>query len=206
MKIFKYSVGALGTNAYIILDEKTMEAMLVDPGDEPDKLLNALEAKGAHLTYIILTHAHFDHILAIPKIKEKTGASLLVHKDDAPMLADNSLNLLSKFSVRDMAFPSPDRLLTDGDTVKLGGSEIGIIHTPGHTLGSICLSVGDDLISGDTLFRENIGRYDFPGGDFDTIMDSLQKIKALDIKGKIYPGHGMSTTLEHELTYNTYLI
>lgn len=206
MKIFKYSVGALGTNAYIILDEKTMEAMLVDPGDEPDKLLNALESKGAHLTYIILTHAHFDHILAIPKIKEKTGASLLVHKDDAPMLADNSLNLLSRFSVRDMAFPSPDRLLTDGDTVKLGDSEIGIIHTPGHTLGSICLSVGDDLISGDTLFRENIGRYDFPGGDFDTIMDSLQKIKALDVKGKIYPGHGMSTTLEHELTYNTYLI
>ncbi|MBO5040505.1 MAG: MBL fold metallo-hydrolase [Clostridia bacterium] len=175
MKIFKYSVGALGTNAYIILDEKTMEAMLVDPGDEPDKLLNALESKGAHLTYIILTHAHFDHILAIPKIKEKTGASLLVHKDDAPMLADNSLNLLSRFSVRDMAFPSPDRLLTDGDTVKLGDSEIGIIHTPGHTLGSICLSVGDDLISGDTLFRENIGRYDFPGGDFDTIMDSLQR-------------------------------
>ena len=122
------------------------------------------------------------------------------------MLADNSLNLLSRFSVRDMAFPIPDRLLSDGDTVKLGSEEIKVIHTPGHTLGSICLSVGDDLISGDTLFRENIGRYDFPGGSFDTIMDSLQKIKALEIKGKIYPGHGMSTTLEHELTYNTYLI
>ncbi len=206
MKIFKYSVGVMGTNAYIILDEETMEAALVDPGDEPDKLLNVLDSKGASLTYIILTHAHFDHILALPEIKEKTGASLLVHKDDAPMLADNSLNLLSRFSGRDMAFPIPDRLLSDGDTVNLGAVEIGVIHTPGHTLGSVCLSVGDDLISGDTLFRENIGRYDFPGGDFETIMTSLHKIKALQVKGKIYPGHGMSTTLEHELTYNTYLI
>lgn len=206
MKIFKYSVGALGTNSYIILDEKTMEAALIDPGDESDKLLSAVASKGAKLSYIVLTHGHFDHILALPEIKEKTGASLLIHKNDAPMLADNSLNLLSRFSVRDMAFPIPDRLLSDGDTVKLGSEEIKVIHTPGHTLGSICLSVGDDLISGDTLFRENIGRYDFPGGSFDTIMDSLQKIKALEIKGKIYPGHGMSTTLEHELTYNTYLI
>ena len=206
MKIFKYSVGALGTNSYIILDEKTMEAALIDPGDESDKLLSAVASKGAKLSYIVLTHGHFDHILALPEIKEKTGASLLIHKNDAPMLADNSLNLLSRFSVRDMAFPIPDRLLSDGDTVMLGSEEIKVIHTPGHTLGSICLSVGDDLISGDTLFRENIGRYDFPGGSFDTIMDSLQKIKALEIKGKIYPGHGMSTTLEHELTYNTYLI
>ena len=206
MKIFKYSVGALGTNSYIILDEKTMEAALIDPGDESDKLLSAVASKGAKLSYIVLTHGHFDHILALPEIKEKTGASLLIHKNDAPMLADNSLNLLSRFSVRDMTFPIPDRLLSDGDTVMLGSEEIKVIHTPGHTLGSICLSVGDDLISGDTLFRENIGRYDFPGGSFDTIMDSLQKIKALEIKGKIYPGHGMSTTLEHELTYNTYLI
>lgn len=206
MKIFKYSVGVMGTNAYIILDGETMEAALVDPGDEGDKLLSALESKGASLSYIILTHAHFDHILALSKIKKKTGASLLVHEDDAPMLADNSLNLLSRFSGKEVVFPSPDRLLKDGDTVKLGCGTIGIIHTPGHTPGSICLSVGDDLISGDTLFRESIGRYDFPGGDYQTIMSSLQKIKELDVKGKIYPGHGMSTTLEHELSYNTYLI
>ncbi len=206
MKIFKYSVGVMGTNAYIILDGETMEAVLVDPGDEADKLLSALESKGATLSYIILTHAHFDHILALPKIKEKTGASLFVHEDDAPMLADNSLNLLSRFSGKEVTFPRPDRLLRNGDTVKLGSGTLKVIHTPGHTPGSICLSVGDDLISGDTLFRESIGRYDFPGGDYQTIMSSLQKIKTLEIKGKIFPGHGMSTTLEHELSYNTYLI
>ncbi len=206
MKIFKYSVGVMGTNAYIIIDEETMQAALVDPGDEPEKLLYAIASKNASLSYIILTHAHFDHILALPELKNKTGASLLVHKYDAPMLADNSLNLLSRFSVRDMVFPCPDRLLNDGDAIRLGKSEIKVIHTPGHTQGSICLTVDNDLISGDTLFRESIGRYDFPGGDYEVIMASLQKIKALDIKGKIYPGHGMSTTLEHELNYNTYLI
>jgi len=209
MKIFKYSVGALGTNAYIILDEKTMEAMLVDPGDEPDKLLNALESKGAHLTYIILTHAHFDHILAIPKIKEKTGASLLVHKDDAPMLADNSLNLLSRFSVRDMAFPSPDRLLTDGDTVTVGQSVLTVCHTPGHTPGSICLfdEEAGAILTGDTLFREAIGRYDFPDGDYHTLIASLAKLVKVcgDRDYKLCPGHGTSTHLSYELEHNLYL-
>ncbi len=206
MKIFKYSVGLMGTNAYIIFDEETKKAALVDPGDEADKLLTAISSKGAELSYIILTHGHFDHILALPEIKEKTGASLLVHKDDAQMLLDGSLSLISRFTDKVIDFPAADVLLNDGDTVKLGNGILKVIHTPGHTLGSICLSVGDDLISGDTLFRESIGRYDFPGGDYDTIMGSLEKIRSLDIKGKIYPGHGMSTTLEHELTHNTYLI
>ena len=206
MKIYKYSVGLMGTNAYIILDEETKKAALVDPGDEAEKLLAALESKNAELSYIILTHGHFDHILALTEMKEKTGASLLIHREDAPMLADPSLSLLSKFSSRKMSFPSPDRLLIDADEIELGNGKIKVIHTPGHTLGSICLLVGDDLISGDTLFRESIGRYDFPGGDYATILSSLNKIIALDVKGKIYPGHGMSTTLIHELEHNLYLI
>ncbi len=206
MKIFKYSVGVMGTNSYIVLDEETKKAALIDPGDEPDKLLSALESKGAELSYIILTHGHFDHIIAIPEIKEKTGASLLIHKDDAPMLVDGSLSLLSRFTDLVIDFPTPDRLLNDGDKITLGNSEIKVTHTPGHTPGSICLTVGSDLISGDTLFRECIGRYDVPGGSYETLLKSLEKIKTLDIKGKIYPGHGMSTTLEHELKHNTYLI
>ncbi len=206
MRIFKYSVGAMGTNSYIILDEETSAAALIDPGDEADKLLCALESKGAKLEYIILTHSHFDHILALSEVKEKTGVPILVHKDDAPMLIDGSLNLVSRFSSGTISFPPADRLLNDGDVITLGKGELKVIHTPGHTLGSICLTVGDDLISGDTLFRESIGRYDFPGGDYETILDSLKKITSLGIKGKIYPGHGMSTTLEHELQFNTYLM
>ena len=116
MKIFKYSVGLMGKNAYIILDEETKKAALIDPGDEADKLLAAISSKGAELSYIILTHGHFDHILALPKIKEATGASLLVHKDDAEMLLDGSLSLLSRFTDKDITFPKADRVLTDGDT------------------------------------------------------------------------------------------
>lgn len=206
MKIYKYSVGAMGTNAYLILDPISNEAILIDPGDEADRLINIVKEKNCVLKYIILTHVHFDHILALNKVKKETGAFLLVHKDDAAALNDGNLNLMSRFSHIEMSFPVPDRLLTDGDTIFLGEEKITVIHTPGHTVGSICLICGDDLISGDMLFRESIGRYDFPGGDFNTIMASLKKIISLNIKGKIYPGHGMSTTLEHELNFNTYLM
>ena len=205
MRIFKFIVGAMGTNSYILLDEQTKEAALIDPGDEPERLLSALSSKGASLSYIILTHGHFDHIMALGKIKAEIDAPILIHRDDAVMLNNRALSLLDRFGDPDTCVPRADRLLNDGEIIALGGSEIKVIHTPGHTPGSICLLVGDEIISGDTLFRESIGRYDFPGGDYETIMVSLKKIRSLGIKGKIYPGHGMSTTLEHELDYNTYL-
>ncbi len=205
MRIFKFTVGAMGTNSYILLDEHTKKAALIDPGDEPERLISALKAKDASLSFIILTHGHFDHIMALGKIKAETDAPILIHRDDAVMLEDGALSLLDRFGNPDIHVPRADRLLSDGDLITVGRSEIKVIHTPGHTPGSVCLLIGDELISGDTLFRESIGRYDFPGGDYETIMASLEKIKSLCVKGKIYPGHGMSTTLEHELDYNTYL-
>ncbi len=206
MKVFKFSVGPMGTNSYIVCDEISKDAFITDPGDEGEKLLNTIASKGLNIKYVILTHGHFDHIMALNDILNKTDAKLLVHKLDAPMLDDPALSLLSRFSSKILDFPKPDGLLEDGDALSLGSSTFHIIHTPGHTQGSICIKVGDDLISGDTLFRENIGRYDLPGGDFQTLMKSLKKIVSLEIKGKIYPGHGMSTTLDHELNYNTYLM
>lgn len=206
MRIFKFTVGAMGTNSYILLDEDTRHAALIDPGDDPDRLLTALDAKGASLSCIILTHGHFDHIMALGKIKEKTNAPIFIHRDDADMLSDGTLSLLYRFGNADIEVPHADELLNDGQIITVGSSEIKVLHTPGHTPGSICLMVGDDLISGDTLFRESIGRYDFPGGDYNAILQSLKKISSLKISGKIYPGHGMSTTLEHELDYNTYLM
>ena len=206
MKIYKYSVGAMGTNSYIVCDEASGEAFITDPGDEGEKLVNALLSKNLRLKYVILTHAHFDHIMGLNYVMENTDAKLLVHPLDASMLKDPSLSLLSRFSSKNIDFPSPDGFVNEGDGIRIGNSEITVIHTPGHTPGSICLLAGDDLISGDTLFRDSIGRYDFPGGSFDTIMKSLKKIVSLNIKGKIYPGHGMSTTMSHELEYNTYLM
>lgn len=206
MRIFKFTVGAMGTNSYILLDDKTKKAALIDPGDEPDRLISALKTKDASLSYIILTHGHFDHIMALGRIKEKTGAPILIHRDDAVMLEDRALSLLDRFGNSDIEVPRADRFLSDGEIISLGDSEIKVIHTPGHTPGSVCLLIGDELMSGDTLFRESIGRYDFPGGDYGAIITSLEKIVSLGVKGKIYPGHGMSTTLEHELDFNTYLM
>jgi glyoxylase-like metal-dependent hydrolase (beta-lactamase superfamily II) len=206
MKIYKYSVGPLGTNSYIVSDEETSEAFIVDPGDDGEKLISAVESKCLKLKFIILTHGHFDHIMAINHVIEKTNAKLYIHSLDAPMLADPSLSLMSRFSTKKTVFPTPDAYLSDRDVITIGNSEITIVHTPGHTQGSICIKVGADLISGDTLFRESVGRSDFPGGDFKTLLTSLKTIVALDIKGKIYPGHGMSTTMAHELEYNTYLM
>lgn len=206
MRIFKFTVGAMGTNSYILLDDKTKKAALIDPGDEPDRLISALKTKDASLSYIILTHGHFDHIMALDKIKKKTGAPILIHRDDAVMLEDRALSLLDRFGNSDIEVPRADRFLSDGEIITLGDSEIKVIHTPGHTPGSVCLLIGDELMSGDTLFRESIGRYDFPGGDYGAIITSLEKIVSLGVKGKIYPGHGMSTTLEHELDFNTYLM
>ena len=206
MKIYKYSVGRLGTNSYIVSDESTSEAFIVDPGDDGEKLMSAIQSKSLDLKFIILTHGHFDHIMAVNHIIEKTGAKLFIHTLDAPMLKDPSLSLLNRFSTKEMTFTAPDRCLNDGDVIKIGNSEISVIHTPGHTQGSICIKVGDDLISGDTLFRESIGRSDFPGGDYKTLLSSLKTLVSLNVKGKIYPGHGMSTTMAHELEYNTYLM
>ncbi len=206
MRIFKFTVGAMGTNSYILLDDKTKKAALIDPGDEPDRLISVLKTKDASLSYIILTHGHFDHIMALDKIKKKTGAPILIHRDDAVMLEDRALSLLDRFGNSDIEVPRADRFLSDGEIITLGDSEIKVIHTPGHTPGSVCLLIGDELMSGDTLFRESIGRYDFPGGDYGAIITSLEKIVSLGVKGKIYPGHGMSTTLEHELDFNAYLM
>lgn len=206
MKIYKFSVGTLGTNSYLCVDESTQKAFLTDPGGDANKLLSAIEAKKATLQYVILTHGHFDHILVLNEIVSATGAKILIHRLDAAMLLDPSLSLLSRFSSKDITFPEADRHLSDGDLITVGNSEIKIIHTPGHTQGSICIKVGDDLISGDTLFRECVGRSDFPGGDFKTLLASLKTIASLNVKGKIYPGHGMSTTMAHELEYNTYLM
>ena len=206
MKIYKFSVGALGTNSYLCVDEATRKAFLTDPGDDAEKLLNAIRVKDVTLEYVILTHGHFDHILALSEVMSETKAKLLIHRLDAGMLSEPSLSLLSRFSTRSVEFPEADILLDGGEDIEIGESTVKVIHSPGHTPGSVCLLVGDDMISGDTLFRESIGRSDFPGGSFNILMSSLRMLVSLDVKGKIYPGHGMSTTMAHELEYNTYLM
>lgn len=210
MKIYKYTVGAMGTNCYLLVDETTREALVVDPGDRsPDRILAAAQSKNCHITAILLTHGHFDHVLALNDLREATAAPLLHHKAESDILHDNDKNLFSRFSQSAPTFSPAEHLLADGEIIKVGKSQLTVCHTPGHTPGSICLFDEEEgaVLTGDTLFRETIGRYDFPDGDYHTLMASLAKLVSAchGRDYKIYPGHGPSTHLSYELEHNLYL-
>ena len=205
LKIYKYTVGQMGTNCYFAVDENTLETMVIDPGAEFEKISSVIKTKGLRVIKILLTHAHFDHMLALEELRESTSAPLLIHKDDGEQLCNPEKNLLIRFSGERFSPKPAEMLLSDGDKITVGNSSFTVMHTPGHTPGSICLVSEDTIISGDTLFRESIGRYDFPGGDYNLIMKSLEKIKSLDFNYKILPGHGPSTHLQHEKQNNLYL-
>ncbi|MBE6637103.1 MAG: MBL fold metallo-hydrolase [Ruminococcaceae bacterium] len=208
MKLYKYSVGAMGTNCYLAVDEATKEAAVIDPGGDYEKIAAAIAAKDCHVSAILLTHAHFDHLLALEPLRKLTGAPLYVHAADAPFLSDNTLNLMQRFSGETLTIRPPEQLLHDGDTVAVGQEAFTVIHTPGHTPGSVCFLNRDTIVTGDTLFRESIGRYDFPGGDYATILSSLGKLVALGQNGidyRLCPGHGPSTHLNYEKEHNLYL-
>jgi len=170
MEIKRIVVGLLLTNCYILSSEK--EAILIDPGAEPEKILKELEGK--KLNYIILTHYHWDHTLAAPKIKEKTQAQILIHKNEKDFI---------KFEI--------DQFLEEGEEIRIGNEYLKIIHTPGHTRGSICILGKDFIFTGDTIFEDGFGRTDLPGGSEKDLKESLKKLeKMLKSKMKIYPGHG----------------
>ena len=197
LKIREYTNEFLSVNSYIIYCDETMEAAVIDPGLIPDEMLDGLDLK-----YILLTHAHIDHMQGAKKLMAR-GAKLLVHSADVPMLQDARLNL-SFFFGEDETLAA-DRTLADGDIITLGNVEIKVIHTPGHTPGSVCYLYGDDLFSGDTLFLESVGRTDFPYGDEDAILRSVaEKLYTLH-DCTVYTGHGENTSIAHEMKNNQFI-
>ena len=206
MKIYKYTVGTMGTNCYII-DGGSGKCAVVDPGADIEKITSAVESKGLTVEKIILTHAHFDHMLALEELRRLTGAPLLIYKDEAGLLADCNKNLLHRYADVDVPPEPAEVLLSDGDVITVGDGRLTVMHTPGHTRGSVCYFVGGDgdILTGDTLFRDSIGRYDLPGGDFMTLLHSLGALASLEGEHKIYPGHGATSTLEREKSVNLYL-
>ena len=205
MKIIQLEVGSIGTNCYIAACEKTNQAMVIDPGGDADRILAAATKAGLTVAVIVNTHGHFDHVLANMLVKKTTGAPLLIHGADADMLTSAQRNLSVLTGMPEVCGPA-DRLLSEGDIVQVGELKFKVVHTPGHTLGGICLLSGKTAFVGDTLFAESIGRSDFPGGSYSQLINSIkEKLMVLDDDVKAYPGHGPATTIGWEKRHNPFI-
>lgn len=205
MIIKELVVGPIGANCIILGCEKTAEAVVIDPGDEADKILLSLAEARLTARYIINTHGHFDHVGANKRLKEATGADILIHSLDAPMLSELSTTAMA-FGLRAENSPEADRLLEDGDEISFGDITLKVIHTPGHTPGGITLCTDTTAFAGDTLFYGSIGRTDLPGGNFNTLISSIkEKLFQLDDGVKVYPGHGPATTIGNEKRFNPFV-
>lgn len=203
MKIYTFILGLFGTNCYIIADRDA--AAVVDPGGDAAKIIEKLADKGLQCRYILLTHGHFDHILGVNGLREATGAKLCVHREDVELLSDPDKSYAHQFGGLIYKTAPPDLLLEDGDAITLGQTRIEVMHTPGHSRGSVTYKLDGALICGDTLFRDGMGRYDLYGSDFKALCSSLARLSSLEGDFKVYPGHGQSTTLERERQNNIYM-
>ena len=206
LEIIVSEVGYLKTNCYIVRDTETGKAFIVDPGYVDDKFEKKLEELSiSGFDYILLTHGHFDHILGITEIQEKFGGKIVIHEDDEKFFTDSSLSLNNPGFFREKLPQKADITVIDGDEIPFAGSSIKTLHTPGHTGGSVCYILENNIFSGDTLFRESIGRTDFPTGSSEKIIASLWKLAEINGDYRVLPGHGEETTLDHERRCNPYL-
>ena len=207
MEIFEHLVvGPLQCNCYIVGDPETREAIVIDPGDDADRLASSLATRNLTVTAIVATHAHFDHIVAAERLRELTGAPFYLHADDKPILAwmQESGRLFLG-----MELPPPPEVDTEareGDRLIAGSIALEVVHTPGHSPGSISLVTDSAVFSGDTLFAGSIGRTDLPGGDMRALLDAVRdKLFRLDSDLPVYPGHGPATTLGAEQDHNPFV-
>ncbi len=198
-------VGPLQSNCYLYGSAAAGRGIIIDPGAEPDMILAEFQKTGLSLEAIVITHAHFDHAGGNRRLKELTGAPILVHRNDATALKMLGAQAMF-FMMRVESSPPADRLLGDGDVIELGDASLTVLHTPGHSTGGICLLGEGVVFSGDTLFAGSIGRYDLPGGDADTLLASIRdRLMVLPDDTVVCPGHGPSTTIGEERQYNPFL-
>ncbi len=199
------AVGPIMANCFVLGCENTAEAAVIDPGDEPDRILATLADNNLTAKLIINTHGHFDHVGANRKLKEATGAPILIHALDTPMLSQLASSAAAWGMVAENS-PPPDREIEDGDQVNFGDITLTVLHTPGHTPGGISLYTDTEVFVGDTLFAGSIGRTDFAGGSFETLKNSIQqKLFTLNEDLVVYPGHNNPTTIGTEKRTNPFV-
>lgn len=195
------------TNCYIVGDDSTREAVVIDPGGEAEKILREVEKMGVTVTAVVNTHAHVDHIGALKDVKDALGVSVMLHPGELPVLKSAS-RMARLFGVTIDDPPEPDRLLKEGDEIAVGGMSLKVLETPGHSPGGISLVTSDGKVcfAGDSLFAGSIGRTDLPGGDYNTLIESIKsKLIPLGDDVKVFTGHGPATTIGTERRYNPFL-
>jgi len=199
-------ISSMGENCYIVGCEETREVAVIDPGGDARYIVNFLKENDLKAIYIINTHGHIDHIGGNRGVKEATGAQILIHEQDAKMLVNPASNFSFLMGTK-VTSPAADKFIDEGDTVKIGNTvELQVVHTPGHSLGGICLKTGNIVFVGDTLFQGSIGRTDFPGGSYKQLINSIKdKLLCLDDEVIAYPGHGPATTIGFERQHNPFL-
>ena len=198
MKVKMMQVGPIGTNCYILEDEGEKRAAVIDPGDEAGRILSVLREMDSQVDYILLTHGHYDHTTAVPELHEALpDAKIYIHKADANGTGGRIFPLAGQ--VKDLLF------YDEGDALPLGALTVEVLHTPGHSKGSVTLKVRDVLFTGDTLFAGDCGRTDLPGGSYEEILASLGRLGRLEGNFHVCPGHEQTSTMDREREINRYL-
>jgi len=205
VKVVTIPNGQFVENCYIVVDETARECAVIDPGEAAGLILHKLQALDARTTAIWLTHGHLDHVLGVPRLKEETGAPVWLHAADRP-LYDRVPEQAQWYGLAAEPLPPPDRAYAAGDTVRVGAIEFVVRHAPGHSPGSVCLVGSGVVFGGDVLFAGSIGRSDLPGGDHDTLIQSIEReLLVLPDETIVYSGHGPETTVGHERRSNPFL-
>lgn len=205
MIIKQYTLGPISANNYLVVDENSKEAVLIDCSEMNSELLNDIEELGAKVKYILLTHGHFDHVLGVNEVKNALNAKVLINKDDVSQM-DMTKSIMATFGLDVQENPSYDDFVDENSDISIGETKIKIIPTPGHTAGGVCYLIDGKLFTGDTLFKDYVGRTDLPGGNLEKLKDSIRNVLfKLDDSTEVYPGHNETTTIGYEKKYNEIL-